>query len=203
MTGNVNFALAYSGRITGTVTDANTHTPLAGIFVEGVRADGTFSDYAVTNSSGQYTLKDNLPTGTYNITTFSSKGYLENTVSGIAVTAGQTATANLALSPSGVITGTVTNIANGQPISGASITAISGNTFGFATTNSAGFYNISTDLTTGSYVVEASYGGSAPSINPSVNVVAGQTTSSVNFQLTVAVVGNDKWASYELWCSSG
>ena len=68
MTSNQNFALVHSGMISGTVTDVNTHAPLTGIVIIGESSDGAFSDYAVTNSSGQYTLKNNLPTGTYNVT---------------------------------------------------------------------------------------------------------------------------------------
>ena len=186
MTSNQNFALVHSGMITGTVTDANTHAPLQGIFIVGESSDGIFSDYAITNSSGQYTLKNNLPTGTYNVTQLFPTGYLTNTVSGIAVTTGQTTTQNIALSPSGVITGKVTNIANGQPISGVSITVTSGTFFGFASTDAFGNYNVSTGLGTGTYSMIAAFGSSFVT-NSSVSVTAGQTTSNVNFQLTVTV----------------
>lgn len=191
MTSNQNFALAISGRITGTVTDAVSQAPLQGVLVYGESADGSFADYAITNSSGQYTLKNNLPTGTYNLTELAPTGYLVNTVSGVSVTTGQTTTRNIALNPSGVITGRVTDSNTGQPISGASITAIFGNNFGFATTNSTGYYNISTGLVTGTYIVEAIYFPST-SINPSVSVVAGLTTSGVNFQLAVTPSGTVK-----------
>ncbi|MGA2682415.1 MAG: carboxypeptidase-like regulatory domain-containing protein [Candidatus Bathyarchaeia archaeon] len=191
MTNNQNFALAYSGIITGTVTDAVTHAPLQGIDVFCESSDGTFSDFAVTNSAGQYTMKDHLGTGTYNVTTFFATGYLENTVSGIVVTAGQTtAAANLALSPSGVITGTITNSANGQPLSGATVIAsTAGGFFGSATTDSSGTYKINTNLGTGSYTIEAFYGASFNLYPSSVNVVAGQTTSNVNFQFAVTPSG--------------
>ena len=135
MTSNVNIALAHSGAITGTVTDANSHAPLQGILVYAQSSDGAFSDYAITNSSGQFTLKNNLPTGTYNLTELSPTGYLTNKISGVSVTTGQTTTQNIALNPSGVITGRITDISTGQPISGASVSAVSGSTFGFATTN--------------------------------------------------------------------
>ena len=143
---------------------------------------------AITNPAGQYTLNTNLPTDTYNVTELLPTGYLTNTVTGIAVTAGKTTTANIALDPSGVISGRVTNIANGQPISGASIEAISGSFFGLASTNSSGYYQVSTDLGTGTYVVDASYGSSFAT-NSSVSVVAGQVTPNVNFQLTVTPSG--------------
>jgi hypothetical protein len=121
MTSNINFALARSGVITGTVTDSVSHAVLQGIFVEGINATGSFTAYAITNSSGQYTMNTNIPTGTYNVTVLFPTGYLVKTASGISVTVGQTTIANLALDPSGVISGRVTNSANGQPISGATI----------------------------------------------------------------------------------
>ena len=121
MTSNVNFPLAASGVITGTVTNANSGATLQGISIEAVSADGAFYAFGVTNSSGQYTLNTDLPSGIYNVTELFPTGYLTNMVSGISVTAGQTTTQDIALSPSGVISGTVTNAANGQPISGVSI----------------------------------------------------------------------------------
>jgi hypothetical protein len=186
MTNNVNFALVRSGVITGIITDSVSHVALQGIFVEGMSSNGAFSAFAITNSIGQYTLNTNLPTGTYNITELFPTGYIVKTVSGISVTTSQTTTQNIALDPSGVISGRVTNIANGQPISGASIAVTSGSFFGVASTNATGYYNVSTGLVTGTYTVFASYGSSF-STNPSVSVVAGQVTPNVNFQLTVTV----------------
>ena len=189
MTSNVNFALARSGVITGTITDSVSHAALKGISVEALYSNGTIAAFATTDSSGQYVLNSNLPTGTYNVTELFPTGYLTKSVPGILVTAGQTTTQNIALDPSGVISGKVTNSANGQPISGASIivTSLSGG-FSFGTTDSSGNYIVNTDLVTGSYAVEAFYGSSF-NTNPSVSVVAGQTTSNVNFQLTVAPSG--------------
>ena len=149
MTSNENFALVKSGVITGTITDANSHAALQGVIVAGESVDGVYSDYAVTNSTGQYTLNTDLATDTYNVTELlAPTGYLTNTVSGQSVTAGKTTTVNIALSPSGVISGTVTNAVSGQPISGAEIiaTTASGNFFGFASTNAAGNYQINSGL---------------------------------------------------------
>jgi hypothetical protein len=190
MTSNVNFALAASGVITGTITDANTGADLQGIDVFAESVEGAFFASGVTNSAGQYTLNTNLATDTYNVTESLPTGYLTNTASGISVTAGQTSTVNIALSPSGVISGTVTNIANGQPISGVSIfvSSASGG-FGFATTDASGNYQVNTDLATGSYTVEAFYDSQPPGTNPSVSVVSGQTTPNINFQFTVPQSG--------------
>ncbi len=190
MVSNENFALLYSGVITGTITDANSHAPLNGILVEAQSVNGVYSGFAVTDSTGKYTIKSNLGTGTYNVTEFSPTGYLTNTVSGQAVTAGKTTTVNIALSPSGVISGKVTNSVNGQPLSGAEVlvTNTLGTVFyGSATTDSSGNYQVNTGLATGSYTVEAFSGISFATYPSSVNVVAGQTTSGINLQLTVIV----------------
>jgi large repetitive protein len=191
MTNNQNFALAYSAVITGTITDSITHAPLNGTLVEVQSVNGVYSGFAVADSNGKYTINSNLGTGTYNVTEFSPTGHLTNTVSGQLVTAGQTTTVNIALSPSGVISGKVTNSVNGQPLSGVDIfvTNSLGTVFyGSATTDSSGNYQINTDLATGSYTVEAFYGSSFATYPSSVNVIAGQTTSSINFQLTVVVI---------------
>jgi hypothetical protein len=190
MKSNENFALAYSGVITGTITDANSHALLKGIFVEAENVNGLYSGFATTDANGKYTMNYNLGTGTYNLTEFSPTGYLTNTVSGQAVTAGQTTTVNIALSPSGVISGKVTNTANGQPISGADVfvTNTLGTIFyGSATTDTSGNYQVNTNLATGSYTVEAFYGISVVTYPSNVSVVAGQTSFNINFQLTVTV----------------
>ena len=190
MTSNVNLALPTSGVITGTVTNANSGATLQGISVEAIDASGNFADFGSTTSTGQYTMNTNLPTGTYNVTVLFPTGYLSNTLTGISVTAGATTTANIALSPSGAISGTATNVANGQPISGVSI-LVSSTTggFGFASTDSSGNYQVNTNLGTGTYTVEAIYGTQFVTYPSSVSVTAGQTTPSINFQLTVAASG--------------
>ena len=112
MTNNQNFALARSGVIAGIVTDSVSHVVLQGVSVEAVFSNGTYAAFATTNSTGQYVLNNNLPTGTYNVTELLPTGYLTKTLSSISVTAGQTTTQNIALDPSGIITGKVTNTAN-------------------------------------------------------------------------------------------
>ena len=189
MTINVNIALPRSGVITGTVTDASSSTPLSGMSVEALFTNGTFASFASTNSTGQYTMNSNLPTGTYNVTVSSPMGYFTKTVASVSVTAAQTTSnVNFALARSGVISGKITNSANGQPISGAIIGATFGSVSGYASTDVNGNYNISTDLITGTYSVTAFYGTNFVT-NPTVSVVAGQTTANVNFQLAVPASG--------------
>jgi outer membrane biosynthesis protein TonB len=191
MTNNQNFALAYSAVITGTITDSITHAPLNGTLVEVQSVNGVYSGFAAADSNGKYTINSNLGTGTYNVTEFSPTGHLTNTVSGQLVTTGQTTTVNIALSPSGVISGKVTNSVSGQPLSGVDIfvtNSIGSIFYGSATTDSSGNYQVNTGLTTGTYTVEAFYGSSFATYPSGVNVIAGQTTSSINFQLNVIVI---------------
>ncbi len=190
MTSNQNFALDRSGVITGIVTDSVSRGVLSGVSVQAVYSNGTYAASAITDSSGQFVINYNLPNGTYNLMElFAIEQHLTKTLTGILVTAGQTTTQDIALDRSGVVTGTVTNTADGQPISGASVIATSSSgAFSVASTDSSGTYILNTNLTTGSYAVEASYGSSFD-VNPSVSVVAGQVTTNIDFQLTVTPSG--------------
>jgi N-acetylneuraminic acid mutarotase len=90
------------GDIAGEVTNTATGTPIAGAIVSS-------SGYtATTSSSGTYDL--NVPVGTYNVTT-TAYGYKAKTVSGVAVTQGQTTTENFALAsvPSHTLSGIITD----------------------------------------------------------------------------------------------
>ena len=187
-TSNVNIQLSRSATISGTVTDSVSSAVLSGIPIYAVAASGNIVSFGTTNSTGKYTLNTDIATGTYNVTTLFPTGHLDRTVSGLAVVAGNTYTVNLALDRSGVISVRVTSTLSGAPISGATVTATSGGSFGFATTNSTGYYRISDGLTTGSYIVFASYGGGFATV-PAVSVTQGQETANVNMQLTLAPSG--------------
>lgn len=189
-TKNVNLALDKSGIISGTVTDSISSLPLPDISIFVSSAAGAFSGYALTNSSGEYRVNMNLATGSYNISVLYPEGYLSKEVSGIAVTAGLETTADLALDPSGIISGRVTAIPGGQPVAEASVSAYSGgfDYFGSADTDAAGYYRISSGLGTETYTVMASF-GSDFNMTTGVNVVAGSETSNVNFQLTITPTG--------------
>lgn len=189
-TKNVNLALEKSGIISGTVTDSVSSLPLPDIYIFVSSAAGVFSGYALTNSSGRYRVNMNLDTGSYNASVLFPVGYLSKEVSGIAVTAGLETTADLALDPSGIISGRVTSIPGGQPVADASVSAYSGgfDYFGSADTNATGYYRISSGLGTETYTVLASF-GSDFNMTTGVNVVAGSETPDVNFQLAITPSG--------------
>ena len=189
MTSNVNFAMARSGAITGTVTDSVSSAIQTGVTVIAINSNGNAVAFSSTNSSGMYLLNTNLATGTYNVTILFPANHLAKTVSGIAVTAGSQTVSNIAIDPSGIISGRITSGGLGVP--GASVSAANGDFtfFGSATTDSNGNYQITTGLGTGSYTVFASSGGAFnQALN--VNVVAGQTTSNINIVLVIAPTGS-------------
>ena len=163
--------------------------PLKDVIVSAEGDNG--SSYAITDSSGQYTMTTGLATGTYNVTTEYTTGYVNGEIDFISVTAGQTTpNINFDLQLSGGISGTVTDAVSSAGINGTDMYAYLSNgteTFGyFATTGSDGSYQLNTNLPTGMYNVSillAPDGYIAPSQPTTANVVAGVVTPNVNFAL--------------------
>lgn len=189
MTRNVNVAMARSGVITGTITDSVSNAVQANVAVA-ASLGGTAVSFASTNSSGVYTLNTNLTTGTYSVSVLFPADHLPKTVSGVAVTAGSTVTENIAIDPSGIISGKVTS--GGQGLPGASVSVFSNDLayFGGNTTDSNGNYQITSGLGTDSYTVEASYPYATGTPVSDVSVTAGKTTPDVNIALTVTPTGS-------------
>src|SRR5208283_717436 len=90
-----------SGIITGQVTDASTHLPVADVIIIAENSTGADSSgfTTFTDSNGNYEINTNLPTGTYNVSAYAFEGpYIYQSVSPITVTAGAiTANVNFAL----------------------------------------------------------------------------------------------------------
>lgn len=74
--GNIDFALRQGGRIAGTVTDADTSSPLGGVRVEIYNASGAEVATGQTNALGDYEI-GGLPNGNYTIRTRNSQGYVD------------------------------------------------------------------------------------------------------------------------------
>jgi hypothetical protein len=71
------FALTLGGSISGTVTDAATSNPLAGIYPEIYDATtGNYFGYGYTDATGSYTV-EGLPAGTYTARTSNGEGYID------------------------------------------------------------------------------------------------------------------------------
>ncbi len=159
-----------TGSITGTVTDAEDGSALAGATV----TDGTRT--ALTDSSGAYTI-DNVPPGTYGVTA-SKSGYQSSCLT-VTVVLGGTAVANFSLNEiatTGSITGKVTGAEDGSPIAGATVTDGARTT----TTDAAGGYTIA-NVPPGTYGVTASKSGYESST--STVTVASGGTAVMNFSL--------------------
>ena len=179
------------GSITGTVTDVSTGAGLVGATV----TDGAAS--TVTNASGAYTLS-NVPAGSYTVSA-STSGYTTASQS-VSVTAGQAATAGLALAKTvaaGSISGKVTDASTGAGIAGATVSDGPAS----ATTDSTGAYTLA-GVPAGTYTLTVSASGYG-SGSQSVSVTSGQTTTA-NIALTkTAPTSNTMWVAGVAFNASG
>lgn len=163
--------------------------PLKGVIVLAEGDNG--SSYAITDSSGQYTMTTGLQTGTYNVTTLYTTGYINGEDDFVNVTAPLTTSGvDFDLQLSGGISGTVTDAVNQSPINGTYIYALLSNGTEIlgssGVTGSDGSYQLNTNLATGTYNVSillAPDGYITPSQPTTANVVAGVVTTSINFAL--------------------
>jgi 5-hydroxyisourate hydrolase-like protein (transthyretin family) len=136
-TNGVNFSLSAGGRITGTITDATTGSPLAGVTVSIFDGTGKLVSNGVTSSAGFYRTFEGLPTGTYFARTANSAGYVNGLYAGIgcsgacvptagtpiSVTAGSTrAGVNFALNRGARISGHVVTRTGARPIPNVTVT---------------------------------------------------------------------------------
>ncbi len=176
----VNFALiSPPGTISGTVTDAATTNPIEGANVS-VFSGQTLIANALTDVNGNYTIPDLAP-GEYNVIASAGANYQIASL-GAIVASGMTTTVDFALLANpGTIAGTVTNEADGAPISGTSILVLQNFTIiDSALTDASGNYSIN-NLAPGNYTVIAK----APNFSIAVvgaTVTSNQTTT-VNFAL--------------------
>ena len=121
----------------GTVVDASTNQPLNAVSV----VSGQLS--ATTDSTGKFSLAD-ISQGTQQIT-FSITGYSTSTVTANITAAPiiNLGTIGLSVNPTtGIIQGIVTDVSNGQPLSGATIQVSGVSGQWSATTATDGSYRI-------------------------------------------------------------
>jgi uncharacterized surface anchored protein len=203
---NVDLALApRHGVITGTVTNASSGDPLAGILVEARDTTGDFGS-GCTAADGTYSI-GSLPAGSYSVTfdpLSANCGPAQNLVpenytgphsSGGSVAIDGTGTVSgidIALQAGGSASGTVTDVATRQPVADVPVefytpsnTAVTG-----GCTGADGSYTV-TGLQAGTYTVvfEGSLGGCGQTHHyadltlTGIQVQAGQTTTGVDAQL--------------------
>lgn len=188
---NVNFALDRSGIISGRIT-APGGEPLNNITVLASSSSYIYFGYARTNATGYYRITSGLGTGTYTVMAMSISGGLpaENITTGVSVIAGsETSGVDMTLSvtppsPSGIITGQVTDASSGKPIAYAEVDATGLGGYGSAMTDSNGNYAISSGLGTGTYNVTTSAPGYQDQLKTGVSVKVNVVTPDVNFQLS-------------------
>lgn len=195
-TKNVNFALAKSGIISGRIT-APDGTPVNAT-VSAFSLSTFYSGSAQTDANGNYSIVSGLGTASdYIVSADANLGSGSNStgyINFISVTAGQeTSGVDLELTvtitpptPSGTITGRVTDQSNGTGIRFAEVTATGSNGYGSNTTDNNGYYTITSDLGDGTdYNVTATASGYYDAYYPTlVTVAVNQTTSGVNLQMS-------------------
>lgn len=203
-----------TGAISGTVTDAATSSPIAGISVQIFDANDAFITSAVSNGSGIYTTPATLATGTYYAFTANGLGYLNKVYNNIActncdplsgtpisVTSGSTTTGiNFALTLGGKISGNIKDagtMANLQNIT-VNVYDSGGQLITSVPTDPTGNYTTNTGLQTGTYYARTNnnagyinqlYNSAACvvctlAVGTPISVTAGATTSGINFALT-------------------
>jgi hypothetical protein len=213
-TSGIDFSLQTGGKIEGVITNANTSAPLYNAYVY-VYSNGTSVGYGYTNSQGAYSV-GGLATGSYTIRVNMS-GYVTQLYSGVScpyscsvgtgtpvsVTApSTTSNINVAMAPSGSISGHVTNAGTSAAVPNAYIYIFDGtNTqIGYGSTDAQGAYTV-TGLPAGPAYARTSVSGSlnlidqvysgiecfrstcAPTAGTAISVAAGTTTPNVDFAL--------------------
>jgi hypothetical protein len=178
----VNFNLEASGALKGQVRIASTTTDIAGATITCYLGD-VLQATGTTDANGIYEINSELPAGTYTVTAAKS-GFVHQTKSNIAVTAGVTTFVNFNLQVSGKLKGQVRDAVTGAPLIGATVIARSGGVLRATTTTTApwGIYEIDRDLPPGTYSMNASKAGYVDQGKIGVVVSAGVTTY-VNFNL--------------------
>lgn len=208
-----NFALEQGGSISGTISDSSTSASIPNVNVDIYNSDGYWVSYGYTDSSGNYTatgpLAGDYYATTYNYYGYLDEVFDDhlcepdcNPLSGdpIAVTAGQnTSGIDFALAPGGIISGTITDSATSNPIdSYADVYDSSGNFYAYGFTDGSGNYQVGGLLTGNYFVVTSNYegyidelfdnipcfhGNCDPTSGDPVSVIAGSTTSGIDFAL--------------------
>jgi len=186
-TTGVDFVLSAGGSISGTVTA--TGSPVANIRVECWKEQGSGWGDAWTATDGTYTI-NGLSTGSYHVMVRSEETGTNYATAEkiVSVTAGEaTIGVDFSLITGGSISGTVTY--GGSPLANMRVECWKheGMGWGDAWTDSDGIYTI-TGLSSGIYEVEVrsdtDTGTNYASDQQTVTVVAGETTSGVDFVLT-------------------
>jgi len=176
------FSLASKQNFAGAVYGANGPVANAAVSASGPQGSG----YAITDSSGHYSISEGLKAGTYTVTVM-GVGYLMNDTENVQVTVGHTTSGiDFDLQLSGGVSGTVTDAVSGTPLANTMVTAFmsGGGSYGWsAMTDSNGKYLLATNLATGSYNVTVMLPEGHVMQSSVQAVTAGIEVKNVNFAL--------------------
>jgi spore coat protein A len=179
---------AANGVLTGTITNAATGLPVAGVIVTVTPVPapvaGTPAITAVTDVNGNYSVA--VPPGSYTIST-TALGFVNTTTAApTVVTAGvNAAPANVAVTAgaNGTVTGVIIDPVTGLPVVGAVVTLTPGGFTGV--TDATGAYSIMAPA--GTYTVNATALGFTAA--PGTAIVAAGGAVAVNVTVTTATNG--------------
>lgn len=218
-TSEIDFVLGGGGSIAGTVTQDGGATPIENIRVRVFSESGASLGFTTTDASGNYSV-DNLPTGTFFARTedYTYQGYADElyddipclggscgpiitTGSPISVTSpSETPGIDFELSPSALISGSITVSGSGEPISGvevwvyddsgsrvAAATSLNGS-YGVLGLIGGTYYARTMDKSGNGYANEVydnlpCLGTCTVTIGKPIEVVDGVPTSDINFEL--------------------
>ncbi|HSE42695.1 MAG TPA: carboxypeptidase regulatory-like domain-containing protein, partial [Acidobacteriota bacterium] len=168
---NIDFSLDVGGRIIGTVTDAASQLPISGVQVVMYNSSGTRITSASSNTAGEYTSFDGLPTGTYFVRTNNFKHFIDELHQDIVCPAGFCAPTSgtpvslvvgsqthvdFSLNPGAVISGKITDAGTGAPLFGLLVDIYdeTGNLLTLESLDSTGNYSSLIGLPKGSYFLK-------------------------------------------------
>ena len=184
-TTHVDLSLQQSGLISGRVTTPSNQ-PLANITVIAMGLTGGVG-YDVTDASGNYSIKTGLGVGNYTVSATSGASSDSKNVS---ITTDNPVVNNvnfqLTITPSGLITGTVTDADDSKPIVDAHVqaTGLNQSNYGDAYTDPTGAFMISSGLdSTDNCTISVSAAGYQDTNITNLPVVVGQLTPNINIHM--------------------
>jgi YD repeat-containing protein len=167
-----------TGSLTGTITSAADSTPVNGALVEILKSNVVIAS-GTTAPTGSYSI--NLSPGTYDVRV-SASGFGNVVSQGKVVAVGAPTSFSAALPAPGSDTGTVTSSSGATPIVGAQIAALQNNVaVSTAVADASGNFSI-TNLSPGTYVMQASAPGYTSQSVSNVTITAG-SGATTNFSL--------------------
>jgi YD repeat-containing protein len=173
----VTFTAITSGTLSGTVSSSADGSAISGATIQALQ-NGAVKASTTTASNGTYSLTG-LAAGKYDLKA-SAASFGTALQNSIAVTGGQTSSANFSLSAPATISGTVTQADGTTPLSGASVQAYVGSAGGSsATTDGTGSYSIA-GISAGSYTLQATANGY---VAQSRSVTLSGSAATSNFSL--------------------